>query len=554
MALSDDKFLFLDLQTTGHAPPTACVVEAAWATASARDAVPTVTRRFVRLAEGVRLPREVRKLTGLSPEALDGAPRAPDVYRELCDAAAGETLSGAVIHYARFELPFLAALAEECGGRGLGVAFFCTHRIARRLFPSLPAWGLRAVSGYLGHVTPEAHRACDHVVATHAVWRGLVGALEEQGVTTREALARWLEAPHEKARPRKRAFLLPRETRLKLPRSPGVYRMLSRAGTVLYVGKATSLKDRVGSYFVGRTAKGKVAELVAQVGDVQVTPTESALEAALLEADEIKRWEPAYNSLLRAGERRIVYLSSDALRSSSDPGPEFPLGPFSSPFALDSFARLCRVASGEAPPELFHPDLLEPDLFFAGRDLFFARHGMTAMSAPSWLTLGKRLSRGGIDPEEAPEVPDDEDDDRGVEEALTPERVADRISRTAQRAAGKIREARWILRLADSLVVFGEAPGGPATRWLLFERGAIVERGTLPDPTLTRPLPLPASSRRPLSLRKAELDLVTFDRLRVLVAGLRRIVASGAALRVKVAPGRSLVPGGLRASSGSLRR
>jgi excinuclease ABC subunit C len=84
-----------------------------------------------------------------------------------------------------------------------------------------------------------------------------------------------------------------------LPRRPGVYRMYGEDGTLLYVGKAQRLRDRVGSYFSPRNLAPKVAALVAQIAYIEVTVTNSETEALLLEYNLIKEHHPRYNILLR---------------------------------------------------------------------------------------------------------------------------------------------------------------------------------------------------------------------------------------------------------------
>ncbi len=84
-----------------------------------------------------------------------------------------------------------------------------------------------------------------------------------------------------------------------LPRRPGVYRMLSDSGDVLYVGKARHLRDRVSSYFLRSNVHPKVQVLVAQIADIQVTVTRSETEALILEYNLIKEHQPRYNVLLR---------------------------------------------------------------------------------------------------------------------------------------------------------------------------------------------------------------------------------------------------------------
>src|SRR5262249_21080125 len=64
-----------------------------------------------------------------------------------------------------------------------------------------------------------------------------------------------------------------------LPRRPGVYRMYGREGDLLYVGKARSLKDRVGSYFSPAKVDPRIQALVNQIANIEVTVTNSETEA-----------------------------------------------------------------------------------------------------------------------------------------------------------------------------------------------------------------------------------------------------------------------------------
>lgn len=84
----------------------------------------------------------------------------------------------------------------------------------------------------------------------------------------------------------------------KIPDGPGVYFFLGRDGKILYIGKATSLRDRVKSYFARDVIKGRGAAIVKMVADarkVDFQKTDSVLEALLLEASLIKKHKPRYN-------------------------------------------------------------------------------------------------------------------------------------------------------------------------------------------------------------------------------------------------------------------
>jgi excinuclease ABC subunit C len=87
----------------------------------------------------------------------------------------------------------------------------------------------------------------------------------------------------------------PKEFVSTLPKRPGVYRMLGAEGELLYVGKAKSLKDRVGSYFNPSRLDPKIQALVQQIADIEVTVTNSETEALLLEYNLIKAHRPRFN-------------------------------------------------------------------------------------------------------------------------------------------------------------------------------------------------------------------------------------------------------------------
>lgn len=92
-----------------------------------------------------------------------------------------------------------------------------------------------------------------------------------------------------------------------LPESPGCYLMKDAEGTIIYVGKAVNLKNRVRSYFRETEHTPKVAAMIANIADFDILLCDSNLEALCLECNLIKLHKPHYNILLK-DDKHYPYL------------------------------------------------------------------------------------------------------------------------------------------------------------------------------------------------------------------------------------------------------
>jgi excinuclease ABC subunit C len=99
-----------------------------------------------------------------------------------------------------------------------------------------------------------------------------------------------------------------------LPNSPGVYRMLDKAGEVLYVGKAKRLKMRVASYTRTQGHSNRINRMIAQTVSMEFVVTETETEALLLETNYIKQFRPRFNVLMRDGKMLHHRLSNIVAR------------------------------------------------------------------------------------------------------------------------------------------------------------------------------------------------------------------------------------------------
>ena len=91
-----------------------------------------------------------------------------------------------------------------------------------------------------------------------------------------------------------------------LPKDPGVYVMKDASGTIIYIGKAKNLKNRVSSYFIG-AHDAKVTAMVAHIADLEWFVVNTENDALFLEANLIHKHQPKYNILLK-DDKKFPYI------------------------------------------------------------------------------------------------------------------------------------------------------------------------------------------------------------------------------------------------------
>ena len=333
--LSEKKVLFLDIQTSGGSPKLHSIVEIAWAIGDSVSGFRTESS-FVALRDDDRLSSRVTRMTGISAEDLSDSPKLKTILAKIREDVKAQfeddEAVATVIHYAQFENSFLSQhdLGFQCD-------VLCTHKLSGRIWPDLPSKSLRAVSGYLGFESDELKRSTHHIEASIHIWNELAKEIDSW-----QAAKELLKQKVVKGE--KKEFLIERSLRLSLPESPGVYKYLSKQASVLYVGKATSLKARVNSYFRGRKTKGsRLNELLSRAVSIDYIQTETPLEAAILEQRLIKELDPAYNRALRQANREIRFYNRELEEVKSG---HYSFGPYSSGMRMRNFKSLLNSIEG----------------------------------------------------------------------------------------------------------------------------------------------------------------------------------------------------------------
>jgi DNA polymerase-3 subunit epsilon len=567
--LADLEILVLDCQATGNHPSNGHLLEMGWANAKGTDdtdiALFPITTYLVKLPGDIEIPNRIRRLTGISQDDMTTSFSPEKVWQELRTAArrianAHHTaVCPTAIHYSRFEGPFLRQLHRRYDHKNVfPLDIICTHEIAKRLFPELPRRGLKAIAGFFGHSVPKLKRSASHVAATIIIWRNMCKLLEDlYGVHTLDELDRWLKNTTASFRSG-RAYPMDPKIRLSLPDEPGIYRMLRHNGDLLYIGKARSLKQRVNSYFQKHSRHAEhILEMLSQARDLEVIPTPTALEASLLESDEIKRCSPPYNVVLRQESRNLWFCSRDFRQFAFTAAESFCIGPLPSREMFTAFSAIGDLATSgcddttdserfDAPAVLCIPEQYAPpdDIFQQGFRIFCQRYDDVLKKKSVWrglMTIGSQLWRkyleemtmagsgrdSAVDHQILPE-----EKEKPEEKVWTPESVISSIESVIQRCAHWIRRSRWLCMISESSLAWElRNTKGGNKQVIVIKKGEITDRHVLGAGILP---PLPPGYRTGYRARQRNFDLITYDRLRVMTTELRRLVSEGRLVELRL--------------------
>lgn len=284
--LFDVTFCVLDLETTGGSAANCEITEIGAVKYRHGEELGS----FQTLVDpGAPIPASITILTGITHAMVYDAPRIETVLPSFLEFIGDSVIVG---HNVRFDMSFLNAAADRLGYRRLDNDRVDTAALARRLVSGeVRNLRLASLAAFFRSPVVPNHRALEDAKATAHVLHGLLERSGSIGVTNLDDLL---------ALPRAKGARFYTKIRLAehLPREPGVYLFRDRNGTVVYVGKATNLRQRVRQYFYGDTRKtiGNMMREMASI-DHQVCPT--LIEAEVTELRLIHTHRPRYNKRSR---------------------------------------------------------------------------------------------------------------------------------------------------------------------------------------------------------------------------------------------------------------
>ena len=320
--LFEVPFCVLDLETTGGSPRDCSITEIG----AVKYVGGESTGSFHSLVNpGTDIPPFITVLTGLTTAMVTAAPQIEGVLPAFLEFLGASIVVG---HNVRFDLGFLNAAALRLSYGRLPNRSIDTAALARRLIrPDVHNLKLASLAYHFrSPVTPD-HRALTDARATAHVFFALLEIAGTIGVTALDDL---LELPTAQGSPFYSKIHLADE----LPRRPGVYMFLDQTGSVIYVGKATNLRNRVRSYFYGDERRS-VGNMLRELVSITHVSCPTNLEAEITEIRMINLHQPRYNRRsrqpkashwLKLTNERFPRLSM--VRTCRSPGQY--LGPFRS--------------------------------------------------------------------------------------------------------------------------------------------------------------------------------------------------------------------------------
>lgn len=291
-SLSDYRFAFVDLETTGGSAARDRITEAAVIGVENATVIETWSQL---LNPGVAIPQFIQRFTGITPLMVADQPGFDEVAEDLSRLLDERIL---VAHNVRFDYSFLRA-AFKGWGQDYAPRMLCTVKLSRFLNPDRPTHKLDHLMQVYGLACRNRHRALDDA---QLLWMLMKCWVEEHGMERLiEGIERVLKRPALPA-------LLDPQCIDALPQAPGVYLFYGMNDTPLYIGKSINIRSRVLAHFSADHRDTREMTLAQQVIRIDHQRTAGDLGAQLLESRLIKQLHPLYNRRLRKQKKLTYFL------------------------------------------------------------------------------------------------------------------------------------------------------------------------------------------------------------------------------------------------------
>jgi len=272
-------FAIIDIETTGGSAVHEKVTEVA---IYLHDGTKITGEYATLINPEKRIPPFITRLTGISDEMVQQAPRFFEVARDIVELTKDCIF---VAHNALFDYSFIRHEFLRLGYK-YHRPTLCTVKLSRKLLPGFRSYSLGNLCDNLKIKIENRHRASGDALATVKVFEHLLDVDPTLNGINPKGLHPQLH----------------KQTFIRLPHTPGVYYFHDENGKIIYIGKSRDIRTRVLSHFSSRTTP-KAQEMCETTADITYEATGSELIALLMESDEIKKHLPLFNRL----QRRTLY-------------------------------------------------------------------------------------------------------------------------------------------------------------------------------------------------------------------------------------------------------